>query len=58
MPFFYLLLLLIVGGETCADYFYYGYDMWYVQGGAMLFIVLITSIVFGCGRARITKRET
>ena len=57
-PLFYLFLLLIVAGETCADYFYYGYDMWYVQGGAMLFLVFLSSLFFGCGRSRITKRET
>ena len=57
MPFFYLFLLLIVAAEVAADYYYYGYEKWYIQGSAMLFMVFITSLVFGCGRVRNNKRE-
>lgn len=30
MPFFYLFLLVVVAGVTCADYFLYEYDFWYI----------------------------
>ena len=57
MPLYYLFLLAIVAGVTCADYYWYGYEYWYIQGSGMLFMVFITLCVFGCGRVRQTKRE-
>ena len=47
MPFFYLFLLTVVAGVTCADYFLYEYEFWYIQGSSMFLIVLITACVFG-----------
>lgn len=57
MPFFYVFLVCICAGVTVADKMLYEYDWWYVQGIAMIIMVLMTSLIFGCGRARVTKIE-
>ena len=57
MPLYYLFLLAIVAAVTCADYYWYGYDYWYIQGSGMLAMVILTLCVFGCGRVRHTKKE-
>ena len=56
-PLFYFFLLVVAVSVTCADKFLYEYDNWYIQGSAMLVMVLITFFVFGCGRFRLTKRQ-
>lgn len=56
-PLFYLFLLGIVALETYCDKYLYGYESWYAQGAAMLVMVLISMIVFGCGRIKTSKRE-
>lgn len=30
MPLFYVFLVAIIAGVTCADKFLYGYDFWYI----------------------------
>ena len=57
MPFFYIFLVCVTAGVTCADYYLYEYDFWYIQGSAMALIVLITMLVFGFGRVRMGKIE-
>ena len=56
-PAFYMFLLIVVFGQYCADYLYYDYLQWYIQGTAMLVIWLITVAIFKCGRMRSTRRE-
>jgi len=56
-PFFYLFLLGIIGLEVYCDKYLYGYETWYAQGAAMFVMVLISMIVFGCGRIKTSKRE-
>ena len=50
MPFFYVWLIAVAGGVTCADYFLYDYTYWYAQGTAMGFIVLLTFAIFRCSQ--------
>ena len=57
MPLFYFFLLVVTGVVTAADYYLYEYAFWYAQGSAMLLMVVITALMFGCGRVRYTKRE-
>ena len=57
MPFFYIFLVCVTVGVTCADYYLYEYDYWYIQGSAMLLIVGITMLAFGFGRVRMGKIE-
>ena len=57
-PLFYLFLLGIVALETYCDKYLYGYESWYAQGAAMFVMVLISMIVFGCGRIKTSKRES
>lgn len=56
-PFFYLFLLAVCGLEAWCDHYLYGYKQWYAQGVVMFVMVLISLIVFGCGRLRVSKRE-
>lgn len=58
MPFFYLFLLGIGIANACADYYLYDYGHWYIQGVAMMFMTATCALVYGCGRHRISKRET
>ena len=58
MPFFYAFLLAITVANACADYYLYEYDFWYIQATAMMFMTAICGLVYGCGRHRISKRET
>ena len=57
MPWLYLFLAAIAAGVTTADKLLYDYDYWYIQGAAMLVMVIITACVFGCGRVKGRKRE-
>ena len=57
MPLFYLWLMCIAGGVTAADYFLYEFTYWYIQGSAMLLIIFIAALSFGCGRVRFAKSE-
>ena len=57
MPLFYIFLLCICAGVTVADNMLYEYDWWYVQGAAMVVMVLMASLIFGCGRSRYSKIE-
>ena len=49
MPLFYLWLFTVAGGVTASDYYIYEYKMWYLQGIAMVLIVLIAILTYGCG---------
>ena len=48
---------MIVAAEYVADYKYYGYEHWWMQGTFMLVLVLITLGVFGCESLRSSRRE-
>lgn len=57
MPFFYVVLLVICAGVGLLDYYVNEYEYWYIQGSMMLFMLLFTMLIFGCGRVRFSKRE-
>ncbi len=40
-----------------ADKMLYEYKYWYIQGAAMMVMVAIAALVFGCGRNRVSKLQ-
>ena len=57
MPFLYAFFTIIAGGIMAADNLLYEYEYWYAQGSAMILMVGIAALVFGCGKPRLSKLQ-